>query len=247
MVEIFKPVRLYLTGLFFILLPNYLVSMKKIIVLLLLLLISSNFFFAQNTFSVDLQKNSSITIHGTTNLLSFKLIQTGEKLTKRNFIITASENHNKIILSQNEHTILVKDFSSENKMAQRDFLKLVKADMYPSFHVKVNYFEIDPNTINTDQAKATVSVDLTITGKTKQYSIPVKSVRDGDNYKLNGNKKINIRDFGLDPPVEMMGLIRVSEWINIDFNIICRISDYKSSGDYSTPNVPVSSHGRISN
>ena len=221
--------------------------MKKIIVLLLLLLISSNFFFAQNTFSVDLQKNSSITIHGTTNLLSFKLIQTGEKLTKRNFIITASENHNKIILSQNEHTILVKDFSSENKMAQRDFLKLVKADMYPSFHVKVNYFEIDPNTINNDIAKATVSVDLTITGKTKQYSIPVKSVRDGDNYKLNGNKKINIRDFGLDPPVEMMGLIRVSEWINIDFNIICRISDYKSSGDYSTPNVPVSSHRRISN
>jgi len=221
--------------------------MKKIAVLFLLLSLSINSFFAQTTFSVDLQKNSSITIHGTTNLLSFKLIQTGEKLTKRNFIITASESHNKIILSQNEHTILVKDFSSENKMAQRDFLKLVKADMYPSFHVKVNYFEIDPNTINTDQAKATVSVDLTITGKTKQYSIPVKSVHDGDNYKLNGNKKINIRDFGLDPPVEMMGLIRVSEWINIDFNIICRISDYKPSVDYSTPNVPVSSHGRMPN
>jgi len=221
--------------------------MKKIIVLSLFLLIFINFFFAQNTFSVDLQKNSSITIHGTTNLLSFKLIQTGEKLTKRNFVISVSDSHNKIVLSQNEHSILVKDFTSENKMALRDFMKLVKANMYPSFHVKVNYFEIDPNTINTDQAKATVSVDLTITGKTKQYSIPVKSVHDGDNYKLNGNKKINIRDFGLDPPVEMMGLIRVSEWINIDFNIICRISDYNPSGDYSTPNVPVSSHGRMSN
>ena len=147
--------------------------MKKIIVLSLFLLIFINFFFAQNTFSVDLQKNSSITIHGTTNLLSFKLIQTGEKLTKRNFVISVSDSHNKIVLSQNEHSILVKDFTSENKMA--------------------------------------------------------------------------LRDFGLDPPVEMMGLIRVSEWINIDFNIICRISDYNPSGDYSTPNVPVSSHGRMSN
>ena len=221
------------------------VNMKKSVVLCLFLFSINISFSAQSTFTVDLQKNSSITIHGTTNLLSFKLTQSGEKLTKRNFILTATESHNKIALSQNEQSIQVKDFTSENKMALRDFKKLVKADSYPSFHVKINYFEIDPNTVNKDNAKANVTVDLTITGKTKQYIFPVKSTRDGDNYKLNGNKKINIRDFGLNPPVEMLGLIRVSEWINIDFDIICKITFDNSSQEINMTKFPASAHGRL--
>jgi len=221
--------------------------MKKLLVLLylFLLILANNSIFAQATFGIDLQKNSTITIHGTTNLISFKLTQKGDKLTKRNFLITATQNQNKILLSKNEHTIQVKDFTSDNKMALRDFMKLVKANVYPSFSVKLDYFEIDPNGNNKDLSKATVSVDLTITGKTKHYNIQVKSIHEGDIYKLNGIKKINIRDFGLEPPVEMLGLIRVNEWINIDFDIICKITIDKASQELNASTNPLSSHGKI--
>ena len=198
--------------------------MNKLLILVLFFILTSNSLSAQSSLGVDIQKNSVITINGTTNLVSFKLTQSGDKLLKRSFILTATQNQNRIVLSQNEHTIFVKDFNSDNKMALRDFLKLVKADIFPSFHVKLNYIEIDSKDNNKDLSKAIVSVDLTITGKTKQYNIPVKSNHEGDIYNLRGNKKINIRDFGLVPPIEMLGLIRVNEWIDIDFDINCKIN-----------------------
>jgi hypothetical protein len=198
--------------------------MKKLFILIQLLVLIFNTVSAQDSIGVDIQKNSTITINGTTNLLSFKLIQRGDKLLKRNFLITATQSQNKIVLSQNEHTIIVKDFNSDNKMALRDFLKLVKADIYPTFNVKLNYFEVDPKDNSKEITKALVSVDLTITGKTRQYYIAVKSNHEGDVYNLRGNKKIDIRDFGLVPPIEMFGLIRVNEWINIDFDINCKIN-----------------------
>ena len=198
--------------------------MKKLFILIQLLVLIFNTVSAQDSIGVDIQKNSTITINGTTNLLSFKLIQRGDKLLKRNFLITATQSQNKILLSQNEHTIIVKDFNSDNKMALRDFLKLVKADIYPTFNVKLNYFEVDPEDNSKEITKALVSVDLTITGKTRQYYIAVKSNHEGDVYNLRGNKKIDIRDFGLVPPIEMFGLIRVNEWINIDFDIKCKIN-----------------------
>lgn len=211
--------------------------MKKLFIVYLFLTVALSSMIAQTTFWVDLQKNSSITINGTTNLLPFKLTQKGDKLSKRNFVINATQNQNKIFLSQNEHYISVKDFNSSNKMALRDFLKLVKADSYPNFHIKLNYFEIDPRVNNKDLSKANVSIDITITGKTKQYTIPVGSNHDGDIYTLNGTEKINIRDFGLEPPVEMMGLIQVNEWISIDFNIICKINTYKTLPELNAANA----------
>jgi len=153
--------------------------MKKISFLFALFTLTIFQLSAQITFYVDIQKNSSITINGTTNLLSFKLTQSGDRLAKRNFSISATQIQNKIVLSQNEHSINVNDFNSKNKLALRDFLKLVKADIYPTFRVKLNYFEIDPKMINKDQSKANASIELTITGRTKQYNIPFTSNRDG--------------------------------------------------------------------
>ena len=95
--------------------------MKKVSVLFAHLMLTFCTLSAQITFFVDIQKNSSITINGTTNLLSFKLTQRGDKLAKRNFSINATQIQNKIVLSQNEHSISVNDFNSKNKLALRDF------------------------------------------------------------------------------------------------------------------------------
>jgi len=221
--------------------------MKSLFILFLLSFTVLNASFTQTTVSVNVQKNSSITINGTTNLLSFRLSQSGDKLTNRNFIVTAVQTKNKIILSQNQHSILVADFTSNNKMALRDFLTLVKSNTYPAFHIQLNYFEIQSNTDNVDFSKGNVSVNLTITGKTKKYNIPINSNHEGDLYTLNGTEKIDIRDFGLVPPIEMMGLIRVNEWINIDFNIICKITSFKASPELNASNVIHSGNSDFSN
>lgn len=207
--------------------------MKRLPGIILLILIASQSLSSQTIVSFDLQKNSSLTIYGSTNLLSFKLLINGEKLPRQNFTITATQNRNRTILSENLLSIDVKDFTSDNKMALRDFLKLIKSDIYPNLQVQLNSLEILPDqkisknfqiAQSAESAYGIATVSITITGVTKQYSVPITFDREGNLYSVDGNKKISIRDFGLIPPVQIMGLIKVSEWIEIHFHIIGKIS-----------------------
>jgi len=207
--------------------------MKRLPGIILLILIASQSLSSQTIVSFDLQKNSSLTIYGSTNLLSFKLFINGEKLPRQNFTITATQNRDRTILSENLLSIDVKDFTSDNKMALRDFLKLIKSDIYPNLQVQLNSLEILPDqkisknfqiAQSAESAYGIATVSITITGVTKQYSVPITFDREGNLYSVDGNKKISIRDFGLIPPVQIMGLIKVSEWIEIHFHIIGKIS-----------------------
>ena len=108
-------------------------------------------------------------------------------------------------------------------MALRDFLKLIKADDYPNLFIQLNYLETTMGNGKMQNLKGNASLNITITGVTRQYNIPIIANREGDIYSIDGKKNISIRDFGLTPPVEMMGLIKVSEWINISFHFIGRM------------------------
>ena len=186
---------------------------------------------SQTTVKVDLLKKSWLSINGTSNIISFKLIHNGEKLLGKSLTLTTTQNQNKLFLSQNQLAILVKNFSSDNVMARRDFLKLIKSDIYPTINVQLNYLETANGKKIEANSKGNAYVNITITGVTKQYHIQVTSNKDGEFVLVDGNKSINIRDFGLTPPVEMMGLLKVSEWIDLDFHLICKITTSKTPND----------------
>ena len=201
--------------------------MKRLISIFVLL---SFYFFqsvsAQSLVIAEIQKNSSLTINGSTNVLSFKIHQDGDKLSRSKMSVITRQNQNQTFVSQNQLSVIVKNFASTNLMALKDFLKLIKSDAYPTLQVQLNYLDLQP--INQKEktiynGKALVSI--TITGKTKQYSIPITFINNGDEvYTVNGSKKLSTKDFDLTPETKMMGMIKVSEWINIDFHIIYKIS-----------------------
>ena len=201
--------------------------MKKIIGLLVFYFIMAPAVSAQNLYSAELQKNSSLIISGSTNLLAFKLYQKGEKLSKNKLIVTTTQSQNKIFLSQNQLSVVVKNFESNNSMALKDFLKMLKSDTYPTLQVQINYLDLQPISEKGQTHVGNALVSITITGITKHYTIPISLSSTGELYTVNGNKKLSIRDFGLTPENKMMGLIKVSEWINIDFHMICKISEDK--------------------
>lgn len=198
--------------------------MKKFKCFILIFVLFTGLLHAQTTLKVDLLKNSWLAINGSTNVVGFKLIHNGEKLLGKSITMTANQNQNKIYLSQNQLAIQVNNFSSDNVMALRDFKKLIKSDAYPQIKVQLNYIETLPGNEKGAYSKGNASVNITITGVTHQYSIPVSSNSQNEYISVVGGKKINIRDFGLQPPVEMMGLIKVSEWISIDFRMVCKLT-----------------------
>jgi hypothetical protein len=202
--------------------------MKRVIFIFALTFLECFSIFSQTTVAIELHNNSFITINGTTNLLSFRLFQKGKDLLNKTFTLTATQNHNRIYISQNQIAIPVRKFNSENKMALHDFLKLIKSNDYPDLLIQLNYLEANQSNDKRPNSRGSASVDITITGVTKKFDIPVTSKQAGDMYSIDGEKNINIRDFGLTPPVEMMGLIKVSEWIDIHFHFIGKMKLSKS-------------------
>jgi len=203
--------------------------MKKFKSLILISVLFTGLLHSQTTVKVDLLKNSWLAINGSTNVVGFRLLHNGDKLLGRSITMTASQNQNKIFLSQNQLAIQVSNFSSDNVMALRDFKKLIKSDAYPQIKVQLNYIETLPGNEKDAYSKGNASVSITITGVTHQYSIPVSSNKQSEYISVVGGKKIDIRDFGLQPPVEMMGLIKVSEWISIDFRMVCKLTFKEST------------------
>jgi hypothetical protein len=203
--------------------------MRKCINIILLIVLFTGLTHSQTTVKVDLMKNSWLSIKGTTNIVAFKLIQNGDKLGGKSITMNATQAQNKIYLSQNQLVLQVKNFSSNNPMALRDFMKLIKSDSYPTINAQLTNIETNPSYKEDFYFKGNACVNITITGVTKQYLIPVLSNKHGDYISFVGGKKISIRDFGLEPPVEMMGMIKVSEWINIDFNMNCKLTFNKEA------------------
>ena len=136
---------------------------------------------AQQTVAVmlDIQKNSVLSIQGTTNIAPFRLYQNSDKFIPKNLLITASKVRNKLFIHENKITVPVNQFSSNNKMALRDFFKLMKSDTYPVLQIKLDYIEQrESNSLPQGNA----IVDVTITGITKKYSFPVQTRKKGNNY-----------------------------------------------------------------
>ncbi len=201
--------------------------MKRLYLILSLTCFILSSVISQTTVAIELHNSSYITINGTSNILSFKLYQKGEDFPNKSFVLTATLNQNRIYISQNQIAIPVSKFNSENRMALRDFLKLIKSQDFPNLFIQLNYLEATG--IDKKQfSKGNASVSITITGVTKQFNIPVTSDQESDIYSIDGKKNISIREFGLKPPVEMMGLIKVSEWITINFHFIGKMKIGKS-------------------
>ena len=199
--------------------------MKRLISILALSFIVALSAPAQNLVSAEIQKNSSLTINGSTNIVSFKIYQNGDQLSRSKLSVVTTQNQNKTYVSQNQLSVVVKNFASNNGMALKDFLKLLKSDTYPILQVQLNYLNLQPLSDKGKVYNGEALVNITITGKTKRYSIPITFLSNGDVYTVDGSKKLSIRDFGLTPETKMMGMIKVSEWIDIDFHIICKITN----------------------
>ncbi|VBB47493.1 YceI family protein [uncultured Paludibacter sp.] len=182
---------------------------------------------AQTTLEVEVQNGSKITINGDASIVKFKIYQNADNFLKRNYIIAAYRTQNRIYLDNNEINIPVRSFTSNNRMALKDFLRMMEPDKYKSLDIQLNYIEL-PTDLNSDLAGKAV-MDFTIKGITKKYTIPIYSSKEGNSYVFNSKKQINIKDFGLVAPNAMMGLIKVNDVIDVGLHFILKIESLQQA------------------
>lgn len=161
-----------------------------------------------------------LSIQGKSNVVDFEFDQSSEKFIGKKLYVIASWRDDRIYLSESKLEIPVKSFSSSNKMALRDFYKLVKSDQYPIMHIELDHIELAEN---SSAAVGNAIIDVTITDVTKRYIFPVTTEKNGNNFTFDVKKEINIRDFNLTPPTHLMGMLKVDEWITINLFMECDI------------------------
>lgn len=197
--------------------------MKRFILLLQLSLLFATLLYGQNNsvnYTVTLNPNSEISIVVFTNLFSFDLKQKGDEILKEPIEVDATFENNEMYITQNQLPLTIKNFKSDNKMAQRDFYKLLNADEYPYMLLEVENFSfVKKNNLYTGE----VLMNITISDVVRKYRIPISVDVESENVIIKGKKRISIRDYGLEPPTALMGMIRVGEWIEINFGIDCLV------------------------
>ena len=200
--------------------------MTRKIILLIFIILSYHFVTAQNIITGDIQNESSLTLVGSTNVAPFLLIQKGNKISAKRFKISVTRNKEQFSFGQNQLSLAVHNFSSDNPVAYHDFMQLLKVKNYPELFVELQQITLQPNTIKgSNNINGNAIISITITGVTKQFLIPFYSSRNGDIITVEGNHKFNIRDFGLIPPTKLMGLVRTSEMVAIKFHFIFKMKN----------------------
>ncbi len=164
-----------------------------------------------NNTSVVIAPNSELIIKGTTNVNSFKCeFNINEINTPIPLYYKVIEDR---IVFEKAKLVLSNDcFDCGNKGMNKDFMKLLKSDEYPEIELQLK--EITKNNVSTMNAL----LELHIAGKSKSYHVPL-TVNDNETIFVSGTLKVDITDFDLEAPKKALGLIVVSDDVEISFQL----------------------------
>lgn len=171
--------------------------------------------WTQNGFvakSIEISQDSELSITGDTNINKFGC----------DFNTFYLEQCTDVVYHKNGNTISFKNavlslknegFDCGNKAINKDFNSLLNTKKYPKITLElteITLFKAD---------KGNACVKIVIAGKEKVFVVPVDIVVAPAN-RFIGKLKLDIGDFGLEPPKKLLGLIVIKEEIEINFDLV---------------------------
>lgn len=164
----------------------------------------SNVFFSSDSF---------LKIEGHTNVSTF---QCDFNMNTLSDSIRINYNSYDKTLKFNKATLTLPNlqFDCGGKAINKDFNKLLNTDEFPK--IVLNLKEIRKHGEDSNTLSATVAI--TISNIVNTYTVPVV-LSDKDGIQVSGVLPLNISDFNLTPPTKMLGMVKVSPEIEIQFSL----------------------------
>ena len=188
--------------------------MKTYLLFLSLLTLSVAGFAQANveTREIEILPESSLSISGNTNISQFECDFNTLCFDKQNITIHYSSKGDILDFRNSILPLENTNFDCGNRRINKDFRELLKTEKHPEILLRIKEIEMN------DQENAHVTLNFEIAGKNKNYRFPVKIT--GDNQLcFEGNLALNIKDFDLEAPSKMFGLIVIEEEISINFKL----------------------------
>ncbi|MFO7977404.1 MAG: YceI family protein [Bacteroidales bacterium] len=158
---------------------------------------------------IDNECESHISIHGSSNVNQFQLINHNPRIVKRSDQGQEEERSQRIEIPVNE-------FQGDNKRMREDFLELVNASEYPLI-----IMTIEPRNLEEclkARGLSDFKTEITMAGVTQHYIVPCGvDTCERSGYVLRGSLEVELTDFGIDPPRKFFGLVKVNNEVLIDY------------------------------
>jgi len=163
------------------------------------------------SYRIYFSPESSVKIKGTTNVNAFKCQYNLSEFSD-SLIVDFLENEKEIEFNNTELILPNINFDCGHNGITKDFNKLLKTKEFPEIRLTI----LKVKTPKSNDCAATVILDITICGISNIYDIPI-SVNTDDGITVKGLLPINIEDFKLEAPTKVLGIIKVSKEIELDF------------------------------
>lgn len=153
---------------------------------------------------------SVTTITGTTNHKDWQL---QVKQHKGSLLL---ENKGTRVLSSLYVEIPAMSLKGDKKGMERDAYKAMKAEIHPNVSFMLTApVELEPSIDNSYNIIA--RGDLSISGVTKPIELQFSLTRTTNGVDLQGEKSIDMTEFGIDPPKAFLGMLKVNKDVRIKF------------------------------
>ena len=108
-------------------------------------------------------------------------------------------------------TVPVNDFDCPDDEMKDHLLEAMRADEFAEITFRLESYEVSGR-----QAQATGT--LTILDATKPVTFPISLSPSGAGVEIEGELRLDMTTYGVEPPVVMLGLLRVRPQITIEFS-----------------------------
>ena len=107
-------------------------------------------------------------------------------------------------------TVPLTAFKCPNEEMTQHLLQAMKADKFSEIIYRLERYDMTG-------AQAHATGTLTITGVTQPITFPVTLKTSAQGVLVEGNTKLDMTTFGVEPPVVMLGMLKVGPQIRIEF------------------------------
>jgi len=166
-------------------------------------------------YRIFIHPSSKVAVFGSTNVNNFKFEYTEEISIDKP--VRVRQNSGTLRLSGGMINLKVMAFDSGNGIMNKDFRKMLLEEDNPFIQVELTALmpAWQPNDVwREGKAEIMVNINQII----KKYIVNC-TVENPGSLLIFGRQKILLSDFGLTPPVRMMGMVKVNDWVDLDFSL----------------------------
>lgn len=182
-------------------------------VILFLILIGVSVRTQGQEYRIFIHPTSKVTVYGSTNVNNFKFDYTEEITLDKP--VQVKQQGGALRLSGGYIDLKVRAFDSGNGIMNKDFRKMLLEEENPFIQVELTSLMpswLPENVWLEGKAEIAVNINQII----RKYTVKCK-VENPGSLLIYGRQKVLLTDFGLTPPVRMMGMVKVNEWVDLDF------------------------------